>query len=296
MHLTIILYFLFQSFLYTWLCCCFKGGLDLFLFVYVFCFVLFVCLFVFWGEGLHTCTLARMVIRHFLRRKLLLQWYLQQQRVRVRVMIGFLVWGRVRIKIRIRVRVRVGVTFNVGVYRWSTCRRSKCRTFAITSTTLPLHQGLTSSWVLQKQALGFPPPSLSPSPTLAGREVQCLAVKPDELAHRHTLARSVEIASKLQRTSVNRPQIRHSMRHSHYKEGSFRERIKGFGPLGASKAIQTGHPHSCHFFLLQGTKKAPRPKWNSHLYFSVTCEFIWGASRTFLKAYEAMALDITSLA
>ena len=41
-------------------------------------------------------------------------------------MIGFLVWGRVRIKIRIRVRVRV--TFNVRVYRWSNCRRSKCRT------------------------------------------------------------------------------------------------------------------------------------------------------------------------
>ena len=44
-------------------------------------------------------------------------------------MIGFLVRGRVRIKIRIRVRVRVGVTFNVRVYHWSNCRRSKCRTF-----------------------------------------------------------------------------------------------------------------------------------------------------------------------
>ena len=44
-------------------------------------------------------------------------------------MIGFLVRGRVRIKIRIRVRVRVGVMFNGGVYRWSNCRRSKCRTF-----------------------------------------------------------------------------------------------------------------------------------------------------------------------
>ena len=42
-------------------------------------------------------------------------------------MIGFLVWGRVRIKIR--VRVRVGVTFNVRVYHWSNCRRSKCHTF-----------------------------------------------------------------------------------------------------------------------------------------------------------------------
>ena len=46
-------------------------------------------------------------------------------------MIGFLVQGSVRIKIRIRVRVgvKVGVTFNAGIYRWSNCRRSKCRTF-----------------------------------------------------------------------------------------------------------------------------------------------------------------------
>ena len=46
-------------------------------------------------------------------------------------MIGLLVRDRVRIKIRIRVRVRVrvGVMFNVRVYRWSNCRRSKCRTF-----------------------------------------------------------------------------------------------------------------------------------------------------------------------
>ena len=35
----------------------------------------------------------------------------------MKVMIGFLVRGRVRIKIRIRVRVRVGVMFNVRVYR-----------------------------------------------------------------------------------------------------------------------------------------------------------------------------------
>ena len=41
-------------------------------------------------------------------------------------MIGFLVQGRVRI--RIRVRDGVGVTFNVSVYHWSTCHRSKCRT------------------------------------------------------------------------------------------------------------------------------------------------------------------------
>ena len=46
-------------------------------------------------------------------------------------MIGFLVRGRVRIKIRFRVRVpvRVGVTFNVGIYNRSNCRRSKCHTF-----------------------------------------------------------------------------------------------------------------------------------------------------------------------
>ena len=69
--------------------------------------------------------------RHLLRRQLLLGWYLRQQRVRVRVMIGLLVWGRVRIKIRIR--VRVGVTFNVRIYRLSNCRRSKCRTFYYTN-------------------------------------------------------------------------------------------------------------------------------------------------------------------
>ena len=57
------------------------------------------------------------VIRH------LLLWYLWKQRVRVRVMIGFLVRGRIRIKIRIR--VRVGVMFNVSVYHGSNCRRSK---------------------------------------------------------------------------------------------------------------------------------------------------------------------------
>ena len=46
-------------------------------------------------------------------------------------MIGLLVRGRVRIKIRFRDSVRVGVTFNVSVYYWSNCRRSKCRTFSI---------------------------------------------------------------------------------------------------------------------------------------------------------------------
>ena len=55
------------------------------------------------------------VIRHLPRRQLLLLWYLWQQRVRVRVMLRFLVWGRLRIKIRIRVRIRVGVTFNIRV-------------------------------------------------------------------------------------------------------------------------------------------------------------------------------------
>ena len=71
------------------------------------------------------------VIQHLLRRQLLLRWYLRQQRVRVRVMIGFLVRGRVRIKIKIRVEVRVWVTFNVRVYHWSNCHRSKCGTFDI---------------------------------------------------------------------------------------------------------------------------------------------------------------------
>ena len=60
---------------------------------------------------------------------MLLRWYLRQQRVRVRVMIVFLVRGRVGVKISIR--VRVGVTFSVSVYHWSNCRRSKCRTFKL---------------------------------------------------------------------------------------------------------------------------------------------------------------------
>ena len=60
----------------------------------------------------------------------------------MRVMIGFLVWGRVRLQIRIRVMVRiaVGVMFNVSVYHWSNCHRSNCRIFAqiynIYSTTV----------------------------------------------------------------------------------------------------------------------------------------------------------------
>ena len=36
------------------------------------------------------------------------------------VVIGFLVRSRVGI------RVRVGVMFNVSIYHWSNCRRSKC--------------------------------------------------------------------------------------------------------------------------------------------------------------------------
>ena len=44
----------------------------------------------------------------------------------MRVMIGFLVQGRLRIKNRIRIRIRVGVTFNVSIYHWSNCCRSKC--------------------------------------------------------------------------------------------------------------------------------------------------------------------------
>ena len=66
------------------------------------------------------------VIRHLLRRQLLRWWYLGQQRLRLGVMIRFLVRGRVRIKIRFRVRV----TFNVSIYHRSNCRRSKC-TFPI---------------------------------------------------------------------------------------------------------------------------------------------------------------------
>ena len=82
-----------------------------------------------------------LVIRHFLRRQLLQWWYLRQQRVRVRVMIGFLVRGRVRIKIMFRVRVRVtfGVTYNVGIYHRSNCRRCMQMSY------IPI---LTFSWKL----------------------------------------------------------------------------------------------------------------------------------------------------
>ena len=67
------------------------------------------------------------VIRHLLRRQLLLPWYLGQT-VRVRVMIVFMVRGRLRIKIRIR--VRVGVTYwHLHLTLEQNCRRSKCRTF-----------------------------------------------------------------------------------------------------------------------------------------------------------------------
>ena len=66
------------------------------------------------------------VIWHLLRRQLLRWWYLGQQRVRIKVIIGFLVWDRAMIKIR----VRVGVSFNVGIYHRSNCRRSNC-TFEI---------------------------------------------------------------------------------------------------------------------------------------------------------------------
>ena len=52
--------------------------------------------------------------RHLFRRQLLLRWYLRQQRDRVRVIIGFLVWGRVRIRIRFRVRVTFNVAFIIG--------------------------------------------------------------------------------------------------------------------------------------------------------------------------------------
>ena len=48
----------------------------------------------------------------------------------MRVIIGFLVQGRVRIKIRVRVTVRVGVMFKVSIYHRSNRRRSNCRTFS----------------------------------------------------------------------------------------------------------------------------------------------------------------------
>ena len=75
-------------------------------------------------EGFHG---RNRVLQHLLRRQLLLRWYRRQQRVGVKVLIGLLFRGRARIKIR--VRVRVGVTFNVGIYHWSSCRKSKCCTF-----------------------------------------------------------------------------------------------------------------------------------------------------------------------
>ena len=56
---------------------------------------------------------------------------ISDNRVRVRVMIWFLVRGKVRIMIKFR--VRVGVTSNVSIYHRSNCRRSKCRTFKFQS-------------------------------------------------------------------------------------------------------------------------------------------------------------------
>ena len=52
------------------------------------------------------------VIRHLLRQQLLLRCYLQQQRVRVRVMIGFWVQGRV--KIWNRVGLCLTFAFTIG--------------------------------------------------------------------------------------------------------------------------------------------------------------------------------------
>ena len=54
------------------------------------------------------------------------QVMISQTTKRVRIMIGFLVRGRVRIKIRFR--VRVGVTLNVTIYHRSNCGQSKCCT------------------------------------------------------------------------------------------------------------------------------------------------------------------------
>ena len=67
----------------------------------------------------------RVIAPKWVIQNLLLRWDLQQQKVTVRIMIGILVWGRVRIKIRIG----VGVMFNISVYHWSKCRRSKRCTF-----------------------------------------------------------------------------------------------------------------------------------------------------------------------
>ena len=102
----------------------------------------------------HACIL---VIRHLLRRQLLRWWYLGQQRLRVRVMIGFLVRGRVKIKIRFRVRVRVGVMFNINIYHRSNYRRSKCCTFV--HTTVEPHynkdMGIMKFLLYEVQAFNF---------------------------------------------------------------------------------------------------------------------------------------------
>ena len=82
----------------------------------------------------HDLLCLMMVIRHLLWWQWLLRWCLQQQRVTVLVMIGLLVRDWVRVKIMIRDKVRVGVTFNITVYHWSNCRRSKCHTFVVIAT------------------------------------------------------------------------------------------------------------------------------------------------------------------
>ena len=58
------------------------------------------------------------------------------------------------------------------------------------------------------------------------------------------------------------------------ERGSFRKRVKWFGPLWAFSAIWKGQAHRGHFFY-RAPKKAPMPKWKAHLYFSLKHALIW---------------------
>ena len=73
------------------------------------------------------------------------------------------------------------------------------------------------------------------------------------------------------------------------KRGSFRKRVKGFGPLGAFKAIRKWLPYNSHFFL-QGTQKCTKANMERALILARGVWLFGEASRPFQRVSEAMAL------
>ena len=76
------------------------------------------------------------------------------------------------------------------------------------------------------------------------------------------------------------------------KRGSFRKRVKGFGPLGALKAIQKGQRYSNHSFFLWGTQRANVKARNGKGTY-ILASSVWlfgGASMPFLSASEGHGL------